>query len=343
MPEPGGSRGSQDGRAIIEVRDLTRRFGDFTAVDRIRFDVYEGEIFGFLGPNGAGKTTTISMLCTLLRPTSGRATLNGFDVATQPDAVRQSIGLIFQDPALDERLTAYENLRFHAMLYDVPASEFPRRAAEVLDMVELRDKARALVRTFSGGMKRRLEIARGLLHHPRVLFLDEPTLGLDPQTRRHIWEYIVALRRQKRLTIFLTTHYMEEAEICDRIAIIDHGRIVALDTPDALKRRVGGDVVSVRTSDNQAAAHRLQAALGVQARPGPQGELIVEVDRGDRFIPRMVAALSANGEPIEVTRVNLRRPTLEDVFVKLTGHAIRDEEASPIDRMRQHRAMWGRR
>ena len=330
-------------RPVIEVRELTRRFGSFTAVDGVSFEVRAGEIFGFLGPNGAGKTTTISMLCTLLRPTAGRAAVDGHDVATQPHAVRQSIGLIFQDPALDERLTAYENLKFHAMLYDVPSQAFERRVWEVLKMVDLADRAKAVVRSFSGGMKRRLEIARGLLHRPKVLFLDEPTIGLDPQTRRHIWDYITALRRHEGLTIFLTTHYMEEAEICDRIAIIDHGRIVALDTPDNLKRLVGGDVVTVRTSDNAAAAERLKTAFGLPVRPGPEGELIVEVERGDQFIPQMVTALNGDGAGISVQSVGLRRPTLEDVFIKLTGRAIRDEAASPVERMRLQRAMWGRR
>ncbi|MEW6046487.1 MAG: ABC transporter permease [Bacillota bacterium] len=307
-PEVFSDNGAAGGLPVIEVRELTRRFGLVTAVDAVSFDVREGEIFGFLGPNGAGKTTTINMLCTLLRPTAGRATVNGHDVTIEPHAVRQSIGLIFQDPALDERLTAYENLRFHAMLYDVPPDAFERRVREVLQMVDLADKARAIVRNFSGGMKRRLEIARGLLHHPKVLFLDEPTIGLDPQTRRHIWEYITALRKQQGLTIFLTTHYMEEAEICERIAIIDHGRIVALDTPDELKRLVGGDVVTVRTGNNAAAAERLKSAFGLEPRLGPGGELIVEVDRGDRFIPQMVTAFNGDGAALSVHSVSLRQP-----------------------------------
>ncbi|HEY8497802.1 MAG TPA: ATP-binding cassette domain-containing protein [Limnochordales bacterium] len=328
---------------IIEVRGLTRRYGSFTAVDGIDFEVREGEIFGFLGPNGAGKTTTISMLCTLLRPTSGRAIIAGHDVVREPHDVRRAIGLIFQDPALDDRLTAYENLKFHAMLYGVPAAEFERRARDVLAMVDLADRARSVVRSFSGGMRRRLEIARGLLHRPRVLFLDEPTIGLDPQTRRHIWEYIVALRRQEGLTLFLTTHYMEEAEICDRIAIIDHGRIVALDTPDNLKGLVGGDLVTLRTSDHQATAERIRQAFGLPVRQGPDGELLVEVERGDRFIPQLVTALSGDGAAIQVHSVTLRRPTLDDVFIKLTGRAIRDEEASPVERWRAQRAAWRRR
>ncbi len=327
----------------IEVRQLVRRYGDFVAVKGVTFDVRQGEIFGFLGPNGAGKTTTINMLCTLLRPTAGSATVNGYDVGTHPDAVRQSIGIIFQDPSLDEQLTGEENLSFHAMLYDVPSEVFRRRAADVLAMVDLADKAKDLVRTYSGGMKRRLEIARGLLHHPKVLFLDEPTLGLDPQTRHHIWQYLHVLRKQEQVTMFMTTHYMDEAEHCDRIAIIDHGQIVALDTPKALKGLVGGDIVTLRTTDNQIAAERLSEAHGVETRMGPDNQLIIEIALGDQFIPQMMATLANTGAPLLVQSVDLRRPTLEDVFIKLTGHAIREEEASPRDLLRRQRRIWGRR
>src|SRR5574341_488201 len=261
---------------IIEVKNLVRKFGEFTAVKGVSFEVKPGEIFGFLGPNGAGKTTTINMLCTLLKPTDGQAIVNGFDVRRQQDAVRKSIGLIFQDPSLDERLTGRENLRFHAMLYDVSQSDFNKRADEVLAMVDLTDKAGEVVRNYSGGMKRRLEIARGLLHHPRVLFLDEPTIGLDPQTRRHIWDYLLKLRQSEGVTMFMTTHYMDEAENCDRIAVIDHGDIVALDTPDRLKRMVGGDILTVRTSDNALATKKLQTEHKIEPRIGPDGQLIIE-------------------------------------------------------------------
>ncbi|NLG50374.1 MAG: ATP-binding cassette domain-containing protein [Chloroflexi bacterium] len=319
---------------IIEVRELVKRYGDFTAVNGISFEVYEGELFGFLGPNGAGKSTTINMLCTLSRPTSGHATVNGYDVRREPDAVRQSLGLIFQDPSLDERLTGWENLRFHALLYNVPGAVFEQRARELLEMVELTDKARALVRTYSGGMRRRLEIARGLLHHPAVLFLDEPTIGLDPQTRRHIWEYLINLRGQVGLTMFLTTHYMEEAENADRIAIIDHGDIIALDTPAGLKSLMGGDIISVRTDDNARAAARLAEAYAIEPRTGPEGQLIIETAHGDQFIPQIVSALANGDTPVFVQAVDLRRPTLEDVFIKLTGRAIREEEASARDQMR---------
>jgi ABC-2 type transport system ATP-binding protein len=326
----------------IEVNQLVRKFGDFTAVKGVTFEVKQGEVFGFLGPNGAGKTTTINMLCTLLRPTAGRAAVNGYDVSSQPDAVRQSIGLIFQDPSLDDRLTARENLQFHAMLYDVSRDTFRTRSAEVLEMVELTNKADDIVRTYSGGMKRRLEIARGLLHRPKVLFLDEPTIGLDPQTRWHIWDYLFKLREQEGITMFMTTHYMDEAENCDRVAIIDHGEIVALDTPTALKEMVGGDVVTVRTSDTPRAVEKLKVRHGVEPRVGPDGQLIVEIAQGDQFIPQMMATFDDTGAPVEVQSVNLRRPTLEDVFIKLTGHAIREEEASTKDQMRLRSRMWRR-
>lgn len=326
----------------IAVEGLTRKFGDFTAVNGISFEVHEDEIFGFLGPNGAGKTTTINMLCTLLRPTAGRAEVNGFDVVSQQAMVRKSIGLIFQDPSLDEQLTGRENLRFHALLYDLTLTDFERRADELLRMVDLTDKAGEVVRSYSGGMKRRLEIARGLLHHPRVLFLDEPTLGLDPQTRRHIWDYLHRLREEKALTMFMTTHYMDEAENCDRIAIIDHGEVVALDTPEDLKALVGGDIVTLRTSDNALARERLRQEHGIEPRIGPQGQLIVEIEAGDRFIPQMIATFANSGQPVDVHSVNLRRPTLEDVFIKLTGRAIRDEGADEKERMRMRGRMWRR-
>jgi len=216
---------------------LSKHFGQVIAVDNISFEVGKGEIFGFLGPNGAGKTTTINILCTLLMPSAGEATVNGFNVVNFPNEVRRSIGIIFQDPSLDERLTAYENLNFHGMIYHLPSKARKARIEEVLNIVGLHSKKDYIVRTFSGGMKRRLEIARGLMHRPHILFLDEPTTGLDPQTRQHIWEYIISLSQKEKITIFLTTHYMDEAEICQRVGIIDHGKIVDLDTPGALKNK----------------------------------------------------------------------------------------------------------
>lgn len=326
----------------IAASGLVRRFGDFTAVDGVDFQVEQGEIFGFLGPNGAGKSTTINMLCTMLRPTAGTAAIDGHDVVRDPGGVRRSIGIIFQDASLDDRLTGRENLKFHAMLYDVPGDVFRRRSEELLAMVDLTDKAGETVRTYSGGMKRRLEIARGLLHHPRVLFLDEPTIGLDPQTRRHIWQYLLKLRAQEGVTMFMTTHYMDEAEHCDRIAVIDHGRIVALDTPARLKARVGGDIIAVRTADNDAAAARLKGIDGVETRTGPDGQLIVETSHGDRFVPRMMDLLSSSAPAVAVDSINVSRPTLEDVFIKLTGHAIRASEAESQLRVAARMWMGGR-
>jgi ABC-2 type transport system ATP-binding protein len=330
-------------RSAIECRELGKRFGDFVAVDAVSFEVRPGEVFGFLGPNGAGKTTTMRMLATLLKPSTGKATINGFDIAREQQQVRQSIGMIFQDPSLDDRLTGLENLRFHAMLYNVPRQTFDTRARELLEMVDLNDKIDQRVQTYSGGMRRRLEIARGLLHHPAVLFLDEPTIGLDPQTRRHIWNYLLKLRDQEGVTMFMTTHYMDEAEHCDRIAIIDHGKIVALDEPEGLKALVGGDIVTIRTTDIEQATTRLATMPGTETRAGPDGQLIVETAHGDRFIPEMIARLGEGPDRIDVSAVSLSHPTLEDVFVKLTGHTIRQQGADPMDRMRMGARMWGGR
>src|SRR5574341_8537 len=321
----------------IEAYALVKKFRDLTAVNGVSFEVEEGEIFGFLGPNGAGKSTTINMLCTLLTVTSGRAMVGGYDVDKEPGKVRQAIGLVFQDPSLDDQLTAQENLMFHALLYDLSQAEFRQRASELLAMVDLAERAGDRVRTFSGGMRRRLEIARGLLHTPRVLFLDEPTIGLDPQTRRHIWSYINTLREREKLTIFMTTHYMDEAEICDRIAIIDHGQIVALDTPDNLKAMVGGDLITLRTSDNSLAAEKIRSAHQLESRVGPEGQLIIEAGHGDELIPQLMITLANSGSPLAVQSVNLRKPTLEDVFIKLTGHAIREEDADSSKEAMRHR------
>jgi ABC-2 type transport system ATP-binding protein len=311
--------------SIISVRDLRRSFGAIEAVKGVSFDIREGEIFGFLGPNGAGKTTTINILCTLLRATSGSATVNGFDVARDRSQVRRSIGLVFQQPTVDEYLSAEQNLRFHAYAYDVPKDVREERIRRLLTMVELWDRRKGAVRTFSGGMKRRLEIARGLLHHPRVLFLDEPTLGLDPQTRRHIWDYLLALREREGLTIFLTTHYMDEAEHADRIAIIDHGEIAALDTPGGLKDAVGGDLVTLSTPDPGAAIAEIHERFGIEASEH-DGQIRFNVAAGESFLPEFVRSFS---QPLE--SIGLRRPTLDDVFLGLTGREIRDEELSERD------------
>jgi len=317
---------------IIKVENLVKKFGKLVAVDDISFSVAPGEIFGFLGPNGAGKTTTINILCTLTKPTSGRATIDGLDVIRQQGQVRQTIGLVFQDPSLDERLSGLQNLRFHAMVYSVPAPVREQRIKQLLDMVELWDKRHSEVRTYSGGMKRRLELARGLLHHPEVLFLDEPTLGLDPQTRNRIWEYILELRQREGTTIFLTTHYMDEADKADRIAVIDHGKLIAMDTPERLKKMVGKDIISVKTDDNGRAAEEIKLRYQIEARHD-DNDLCFEVTNGEEFLPAFIKELGT-----KILRVSLRRPSLDDVFLKLTGREIREEETTDTFKtmVRQH-------
>ncbi|MEO0092922.1 MAG: ATP-binding cassette domain-containing protein [candidate division WOR-3 bacterium] len=321
--------------AII-VNNLTKDFKGFKAVDGISFEVKAGEIFGFLGPNGAGKTTTVKMLCTLLHPSAGNALVAGYDILRQQSLVRKSIGIIFQDPSLDDRLTAYENLRFHGIIYKVPNKELPDLIHQSLEWMELSDRANDLVRNFSGGMKRRLEIARGLLHSPKVLFLDEPTLGLDPQTRNRIWEYLIKLRREKNITLFLTTHYMDEAEYCDRIAIIDYGKIIALDTPKALKAQIKNDVVDIQTADDLLTEKELLVKYNIKAKRDGDG-LHFEVPNGAEFVPKLVRELT-----IPVKAVTTRRPTLDDVFLKLTGREIRDESASSRERLKSTMRRMGR-
>ncbi|MCX6766893.1 MAG: ATP-binding cassette domain-containing protein [Candidatus Moranbacteria bacterium] len=323
---------------VIEVKKLTKKFDEITAVDGISFEVRKGEIFGFLGPNGAGKSTTISILATLLEPTSGGANINGFSVIADRNQIRKSIGLVFQDPSLDDRLTAEENLRFHARLYGVPMSEYKKRADEVLDLVELKDRRDDIVKTFSGGMKRRLEIARGLIHYPAVLFLDEPTLGLDPQTRAHLWEYILRLKREKEMTIFMTTHYMNEAEYCDRIAIIDRGKIVALDTPEALKKKIGGDIIRMQSGEKEKLAKEIKEKYDLDAKDSEGDMIQVEVENADTFMPRLFNELESKIESIE-----MRRPTLDDVFLSLTDRMIREEQASRKDAFRAQMRIRGRK
>jgi ABC-2 type transport system ATP-binding protein len=322
---------------IIEVKNLTKKFNGLTAVDNVSFTVSKGEIFGFLGPNGAGKSTTINMLSTLLTPSEGEAIINNFNILTQRNEVRKSIGLVFQDPSLDDRLTAEENLRFHAKLYGVPKTEYKKRMEEVLRLVDLWDRRGDIIKTFSGGMKRRLEIARGLIHYPAVLFLDEPTLGLDPQTRSHLWEYILRLKKERQMTIFMTTHYMNEAEYCDRIAIIDYGKIVALDTPANLKKRVGGDVIQMTSKQEQELKKELEKRYKKEIKE-ENGTLQLEIEDGEKFLPRLFNELDTKIDSIE-----LRKPTLDDVFLNLTGRKIREEEASPKDRLRDHMRMRGHR
>jgi ABC-2 type transport system ATP-binding protein len=325
---------------IINVQKLSKKFGDFTAVAEIDFTVQAGEIFGFLGPNGAGKSTTIKILATLLKGSGGKATLAGYDVASSPNEVRQCIGLVFQDQSLDERMTAEENLWFHSMLYDVPKDLFKTRMEQVLNMVDLMDRRSSIVRTFSGGMKRRLEIARGLLHHPKVLFLDEPTLGLDPQTRNAIWKHVRKLRDEVGTTVFMTTHYMDEAENCDHIAIIDHGKIQAIDTPANLKRMIGGDTIVVGGIEGDTALpDELQERYDVSVQK-TNGEYHFQMASGAEFVPKIVGDFAGRIRSIQV-----KQPSLEDVFLKLTGRAIRDQEGSALDSMRQNVQLWrkGRR
>ena len=305
----------------VSVRGLRKSFGQVEAVKGVDFEVAPGEVFGFLGPNGAGKTTTISMLCTLVTTTGGTARVAGHDIVTERDAVRRKIGLVFQDPTLDGYLTAEQNLRFHADLYGVPKSLVGDRIRQVMEMVGLWDRRDSKVSTFSGGMKRRLEIARGLLHSPRVLFLDEPTVGLDPQTRSAIWGYINKLRHLEDITIFMTTHYMDEAEYCDRIAIMDHGEIVVIDSPEALKASVGKDRVQIHTGDDEAAIAALKERFDIDAAVH-DGAVTFAVPSGEEFVPRLFAEL---GMPIR--SVSVSRPSLDDVFMNYTGTTIRDAEA----------------
>jgi ABC-2 type transport system ATP-binding protein len=318
-----------DGRAAgsprppaIAVRGLTKSFGEVEAVRGVSFEVATGEVFGFLGPNGAGKSTTINMLCTLAKPSAGSATVAGHDVVSERDDVRRHIGLVFQDPTLDSYLSAKENLRLHAELYGVERPLLMPRMRQVLEMVGLWERRDSPVATFSGGMRRRLEIARGLMHSPRILFLDEPTIGLDPQTRSSIWSYIKLLKENEDITIFMTTHYMDEAEFCDRIAIMDQGEIVVLDTPQALKASVGEDRITIDTEDDEAAIAALAVRFGIDAVIA-EGAVTFRVRSGESFVPRLFVEL---GVPIRA--VSVSRPTLDDVFMSYTGTTIRDAEGS---------------
>jgi len=315
-------------RQAIKIEGLVKRFNGIIAVNEVSLEINEGEIFALLGPNGAGKTTIISILATLLKPTSGRAYVNGYNVVKEAEKVRKSIGIVFQDPSLDDQLTARENLDIHARLYHIPKEERRRRIREVLEMVELYERADSLVKTFSGGMKRRLEIARGLMHKPSVLFLDEPTLGLDPQTRRHIWNYIKKLKNEG-VTVLLTTHYMEEADsLADRIAIIDNGKIVVFGTPSELKDSIGGDVIKIRCSNVSKLKDRLHEN-GFDAKI-VNGEIILHVNVAEKVIPKIFSLSSG----IEIHSIMYKEPSLEDVFLHYTGRAYREEEASGIDRIR---------
>jgi ABC-2 type transport system ATP-binding protein len=342
LSDLGPDTSSADGRgatstAAVVVEGLYKRFEDVEAVRGIDFQIPAGETFGFLGPNGAGKSTTINILCTLMRPSAGFAHVAGHDVVRERDEVRRNIGLVFQDTTLDNYLTAEQNLRLHAELYGVQRELVGERTRQVMEMVGLWERRGSLVATFSGGMKRRLEIARGLLHSPRILFLDEPTIGLDPQTRSSIWRYIEELRTREEITIFLTTHYMDEAEYCERIAIMDHGKIIVLDSPAALKASVGRDRVQIETDDAQAAIAALDERFGIEAKVS-EGRVTFGVPEGEHFVPRLFAEL---GQPIR--SVSVARPSLDDVFMSYTGTTIRDaEESAGADVRRNMARLMGR-
>jgi ABC-2 type transport system ATP-binding protein len=302
----------------IRITDLTKRYGKIVAVDKIRLAIKKGEIFGLLGPNGAGKTTTLLMLCTLLKPTSGKATVNGFDVITQAAEVRDSIGIVFQDPSSDELLTGYENLKLHALIYDLAMKTIDEKIDKVLALVDLQKRKNDLVKKYSGGMRRRMEIARGLLHEPEILFLDEPTLGLDPQTRARIWKYIETLAKRMNMTVILTTHYMEEAEaLCDRVAIIDNGKIIALDSPDNLKRKIKGDIVCLKA--RKLPLEKLRNLSFVRKIEQAQDEVTLSVEDSAKNLQKILEIAG------QVESVEVRSPNLNDVFLHYTGREIRDD------------------
>ena len=304
--------------SAVETDNLTKRYGNLLAVDNLNLKIEEGEIFGLLGPNGAGKTTTLSMLATLLKPTSGGARVNGFDVVTQPDSVRHSIGIVFQDPSSDDVLTGRENLYLHALMFGVPRNERSEKMQKVLKLVDLEDRANDQVKKYSGGMRRRLELARGLLHNPRILYLDEPTLGLDPQTREHIWQYIENLVKSEKVTVIITTHYMDEADrLCNRVAIIDHGKIVALDKPSALKAKVGGEIIKLRAKDPK--LDRIKDLSYVVSIDQSGSRLLLTVQNAASHLQEILSLIG------EVDSVEVRTPTLNDVFLYYTGQEIREE------------------
>jgi ABC-2 type transport system ATP-binding protein len=302
---------------MIKIRSLVKKYGDHIAVDNLTLDIHENEVFGLLGSNGAGKTTIIHMLATLLKPSSGSATVNGYDIVCQPAKVRSSIGIVFQAPSSDDMLTGYENLQLHSMLYSIPRHTRKQRIDEVLKLVGLTERRHDQVKTYSGGMRRRLEIARGLLHKPKVMFLDEPTLGLDPASRETMWKYIQRLVREEKMTVILTTHYMEEADIlCDRIGIIDKGRIVALDTPKGLKAGLGGDIIRIKTRYNPDKISQLDFVHKVEQS---NGFLVLSVNNAKRDLPMLL-------RHVEAEIVEFASPTLNDVFIHLTGRKMKEEQ-----------------
>jgi ABC-2 type transport system ATP-binding protein len=319
--------------SIIRTENLTKKYEDLVAVDGLNLEVEEGEIFGLLGPNGAGKTTTLLTLTTLIKPTSGTAWVNGFDIVTQAGQVRKSIGIVFQDPSSDDILTGYENLKLHGMLYHMPKALREQRIKEVLDLVDLTDRRNDLVKKYSGGMRRRLELGRGLMHHPKVLFLDEPTLGLDPQSRENIWQYIEGLARREKISIIITTHYMEEADqLCSRLAIIDLGKVVALDSPANFKKVVGGDLVFLKISNpNLEQIKKLEFVKQTQVK---DSLVTLTVTDANTHLPQILQVIG------RVESVEVRSPTLNDVFLHYTGRGIREDspEGGWAERMISYRA-----
>jgi ABC-2 type transport system ATP-binding protein len=309
---------------VIETNKISKKYDNFTAVDSIDLKVPRNSIYGVLGPNGAGKTTLISMLCTILRPTGGSAMVNGYDIVKQAKEVRASIGIVFQSRALDDILTGREHLEMHASLYGVPQDVRQERLDEVLDLISLGKKADEYVKTYSGGMKRRLEIGRGLIHHPKVLFLDEPTLGLDPQTRESIWEYIYDLNQTQDITVLLTTHYMEEADkLCDEVAIINQGHIITSDSPKNLKRDLKADTLTINVDYPEEFVEKVQVLDFIKDAFLIDGQVKLMVEMGENLIPAVVEFASKEGFPIK--SVELEHPNLEDVFIKFTGSKISSE------------------
>ncbi|HSB57106.1 MAG TPA: ATP-binding cassette domain-containing protein [Nitrosopumilaceae archaeon] len=303
---------------MIKIRNLSKKYEKLVAVDNLNLDIEQNEVFGLLGPNGAGKTTLIHMLATLLKPSAGSATVNGFDIISESDKVRSSIGIVFQAPSSDDMLTGYENLKLHSLLYGVPYNTREKRIEEVLELVGLTERKNDQVKKYSGGMRRRLEVARGLIHKPKVMFLDEPTLGLDPSSREIMWKHIQKLVKEENLTIILTTHYMEEADVlCDRIGIIDKGKVIALDTPSRLKSLLGGDVVKLKTKSTLSDIENLNFKF-VHKIESVNGYFILSVDNAGRDIPEILKHL-------DVEWVESSRPTLNDVFLKLTGKSIKEQ------------------
>ncbi len=330
-------------KTTISVKNLTKNFNELKAVDNVSFDVKKGEIFGLLGPNGAGKTTIIKILATLSKPTSGIASICGFNVLEQKNEVRNSIGIVFQEPALDGLLTGRENLDFHARLYGLEKKKREKRIEKVLNLVGLTDRAETLVKTYSGGMQRRLEIARGFIHYPKVLFLDEPTLGLDAQSRRHIWSYIRKLNKEEGITVILTTHYMEEADsLCSRVAIIDFGKIVTVNTPTKLKNILGGDILLIEALPQEEAFAAFKEISWVKQIKKYNGSISLTVDSGEKKIP-LLMKIDREERKFKIKSISLRKPTLEDVYLHFTGKSIRETQRVRPKKLKAMMGHGGRR